>query len=162
MELRIPGYEDYGVNDEGYVFSYKKGGRRQVKAALNGLLKDRLVVGLWMNGKGKTINLHWLVLNTFHPKPSPELVCRHLNGNSLDNRLCNLQWGTPKENSIDCLNHGTHNRRKLSDQDVYDIRWMLSMNTLTGIAIAEMFGVDKSAITAIKKGKSYGYLMTND
>lgn len=35
-------------------------------------------------------------------------MCRHLNGNPYDNRLENLAWGTPSENMLDKVRHGTH------------------------------------------------------
>jgi hypothetical protein len=35
------------------------------------------------------------------------MVCRHLDGNPINNRLENLRWGTHKENKADAIKHGT-------------------------------------------------------
>ena len=61
------------------------------------------------------------------------LVCRHLNGNPLDNRLENICWGTQQENAQDAIRHGTavclrcgerSVAAKLSNDDVTNIRRM--------------------------------------
>lgn len=58
-----------------------------------------------INGIPRTI--HSLVMETF-VGPRPEgMQVRHLNGNPLDNRLENLQYGTAAENQHDKFAHGT-------------------------------------------------------
>ena len=73
-----------------------------------------------MSDSGAMISkrVHELVLETFDgARPSgvyedtarqyPRYHARHLNGNPLDNRIENLQWGTVKENADDARRHGT-------------------------------------------------------
>lgn len=56
----------------------------------------------------RTRAVHLLVLEAFDgPRPAG-LVARHMNGNHLDNRAENLQWGTACENLRDQVRHGTH------------------------------------------------------
>ena len=51
--------------------------------------------------------VHVLVLSTFvGPRPDGMEV-RHLDGNSLNNSLENLAWGTHKENTQDAFVHGS-------------------------------------------------------
>lgn len=50
--------------------------------------------------------IHALVLLAFAGARAPGQVCRHLNGDSLDNRLSNLRWGTALENAADREAHG--------------------------------------------------------
>jgi len=82
--------------------------------------------------------VHHLVLEAFSgPRPAGA-VARHLNGNSRDNRACNLKWGTRSENQIDMVNHGTafglrckgsKNPRARLDED--KVRW-IRQNYLRG------------------------------
>jgi HNH endonuclease len=51
--------------------------------------------------------VHSLVLETFVGARPDGLEARHLNGDSLDNRLVNLAWGTHSENMLDKQAHGT-------------------------------------------------------
>lgn len=55
----------------------------------------------------KTYPVHQLVLRAFRGARPPGKVGRHLDGNSTNNRLKNLRWGTYLENSADTLRHGT-------------------------------------------------------
>lgn len=59
------------------------------------------------NGRAEARLVHHLVLEAF-VGPRPEgLQCRHLNGRHRDNRRENLRWGTPTENQLDRIEHGT-------------------------------------------------------
>jgi hypothetical protein len=52
--------------------------------------------------------VHTLVLLAFRGDQPAGMQCRHLNGNSWDNRLENLCYGTISENTYDQVRHGTH------------------------------------------------------
>ncbi len=109
----IPGYEgSYQVSDKGQVRSLDRLGKLGQK--LRGRLLKQGVDPNWYyrvrltNRLGsKTVNTHYLVLLAFvGPADHPSLVCRHLDGNSRNNNLDNLKWGTCSENSHDMVNHG--------------------------------------------------------
>lgn len=52
--------------------------------------------------------IHHLILETFvGQKPFPKAVCRHLDGNKLNNTILNLEWGTYSENIQDSIFHKT-------------------------------------------------------
>jgi hypothetical protein len=75
-----------------------------------------LTVTLSEKGTTATIKLHRLVLEAFiGPRPQG-MVCRHLDGNKLNNRLSNLLWGTPAENAADRVLHGQTRLRNDSSQ----------------------------------------------
>jgi len=75
----------------------------------------------------KNIRVHRLVLENFGGIKSGHHAA-HRNGDRMDNRIENLYWATPKENSADRKRHGTAPRRtgekrnKLCWSDVNFIR----------------------------------------
>jgi hypothetical protein len=107
----IPGFGGrYRISDTGIVMSrIGRFGRKQGWTPMcNRLKKDgHLDVNLTDTaGRIARHLVHRLVLLTFRSGPSPGQVCRHLNGNPVDNRLENLVWGTISENVQDRLTHG--------------------------------------------------------
>lgn len=106
----IPGFEGrYQISDLGNVMSFAKSRPR--------LLAGRLRRGhhtyrsVWLSGRD--VMVHRLVMLAFAgPCPAGHEVC-HENGDGLDNRLVNLYYGTPSQNTLDRVRHGTHsNARK--------------------------------------------------
>lgn len=74
-------------------------------------------------GNSATRKVHFLVCEAFHGPRPPGQVTRHLDGDKLNNRASNLAWGTPSENSLDSVRHGTHpqaSRTKCPDGHPYD------------------------------------------
>jgi hypothetical protein len=109
--MPIPGYEGlYEVSDLGRVYGFRS----------NKVLKPNVkpkngyrVVCLQYPGHRKYHLVHRLVLRAFVGEPPEGWDACHNNGNSSDNRLENLRWGTRSENILDEVRHGTHrNSRK--------------------------------------------------
>jgi hypothetical protein len=95
----IKGYEGlYQVSDRGRVKSLRYGKERVLSAGLDGT--GYLTVSLTLNGKAKTHKIHQLVAITFlnHTPSGYKIVCDHINNKKTDNRLCNLQLLTQREN----------------------------------------------------------------
>ena len=119
----IPEYPGYRVGDDGSVWSLWVGSGggtrlgtywRQLKTPPNEKGYQR--VNLIRDGKPRSFRVHRLVLLAFVGPCPKGMQARHLNGNSSDNRLANIAWGTPEENYADIHRHGTyhtnrHNRR---------------------------------------------------
>lgn len=112
--LPIPGYEGrYDVSDQGRVRSWLlwhgDTGPRVISQNHTGSRQQYLAVSLWhANGTRRTATVHRLVGEAFiGPRPDG-LDTRHLNGNSEDNRIENLTYGTKRENQADSIRHGTN------------------------------------------------------
>jgi len=103
MELQpIPNYNNYYASTDGRIWSGKS--NRFLK--LSKIRDGHLQVPLGSKNQHKSV--HRLILETFIG-PCPEgMECRHLNGDSQDNRLENLKWGTHSENVQDAVKHKTH------------------------------------------------------
>ncbi len=118
----IPGCEGYEASSIGRIRSVDRvvetvqGPKRYAGTILRPAIagpSGYLKVQVRRDGVMQTRRVHVLVLETFAGPCPHGFEARHLNGYSLDNRIENLCWGTPSENSHDKLEHGTdHNRRK--------------------------------------------------
>lgn len=113
------------------------------------------VVNLSEPGKYRKAKIHILVCETFiGPSPKEGLWVLHGDGNNQNNIPSNLRWGTPKENQLDALKHGTHSNIKLDFEKVLRIRELIGMG-LNNLQIAEMFDIHNSVISRIRTGDSW-------
>jgi DNA adenine methylase len=166
----IHGYEDsYDVSDMGRVRTWIKKGRSSGRSSEPRIMLQMLnekrggyyYVGLSRRGaKVSTRQVHRLVLETF-VGPAPDgHQCRHLNGVSTDNRLCNLAWGSSFENSVDCIAHGTatigekNAMAKLSQAEAEAIRDRLHKGE-TGTDLSRETGLSQATISRIKNDLRY-------
>ena len=109
----VVGYEGrYQVSSMGRVKSLERADSwgRTVKERILKPSTDHygyLMVNLCAGGKRKMFFVHRLVCQVFHDNPDNKSDVNHINENKTDNRACNLEWSTRKEN----CNHGTRNVR---------------------------------------------------
>lgn len=103
----VVGFEGrYEVSDAGRVAGLCRGGR-VLSQFVDACGYYRL--GLYKTS-GRRVNkrVHTLVAEAFiGPRPRPDAVARHLDGDSLNNIPANLAWGTVSENVVDSIEHGT-------------------------------------------------------
>jgi hypothetical protein len=108
----VPGLEGrYEVSNMGGVRSLRGGVVRELRPVTSHF--GYLMVALPMAVDGTPVlparnwRVHRLVLLAFvGPCPSG-LIATHLDGTRTNNRLSNLAWRTPKDNSQDAVRHGT-------------------------------------------------------
>lgn len=110
--LKIPGYEDYTVHKEGFIVSHK---RKPIvlKAAKCGYNKNYDFVVLCMGGICKAHYIHREVAKAFIPNPENKPEVNHINGDTDDNSVENLEWASEKENS----NHAVDTGLTLTGED---------------------------------------------
>ena len=92
---------NYSVSDEGNVRNDKT----------NKILSQRVQqgyhhVGLTINGKAKSCRVHRLVAQAFIPNPNNKPYVNHIDGVRNNNKVENLEWCTPKENTQHAVKTG--------------------------------------------------------
>lgn len=126
--------------------------------------KDEYGYGqLTVNGRG--VRAYRYVCELVNgPPPTPRHEARHLCGNghlACFHAGC-LVWGSHQENVSDMVKHGTsckgmrHGNCRLSETNVRQIRAL--RGNLAQEAIAKLFGVSKSTISAIQLRKRWSWL----
>lgn len=101
----VSGFESlYEVSNMGRVWSVK---RNQFLKPCN--CNGYRVVCLCNNGERKMVYVHRIVLMTFVPNVDTTLEVNHINEDTADNRLENLEWIT----HLDNVNWGTSKKRML-------------------------------------------------
>jgi hypothetical protein len=166
---RIEGFPGYSISSYGRVRSIirthgRKDGIIYREKILNVNPKRRGYLGVSLQRNGKVIGrlIHTLVLLAFIGKRPSGKVANHKDGNKHNNKVENLEYVTPKENTQHAAKHGLmkrgqeHYKAKLTEQDVKEIY------KLKGIypqkEIARKFRVSKSAIAHILTGRTWKYL----
>jgi hypothetical protein len=160
--IDFPGYL---VNREGKIWSVFKGDNMACSARC-GSGGERYAIAMMdhASGKRRAVTVQSVVMLAYvGPRPSTEMDILHRNGDSLDNRLENLRYGTKVENMADKDIHGTMPRgerspnAKLTDDSVRRIS-ALHDEGMSDRKIAEMFGVSKTAIWQVRNGRTWTHI----
>lgn len=111
-------------------------------------------------GIRKWFLVHRLVALVFIPNPNNYGFINHKDGNKENNHYSNLEWTTSKRNMIHAHENGLcrimekHYKVKLNKDQVREI---LESN-LSQKNLASKYGVSRSTIYAIKRGKTWKYI----
>lgn len=119
----VADFPNYKVSTMGRVGIIDKG---QIRYRDHGDSYVRMT--LHNNGISKEFSVHRLVALTFIPNPQNKKFVNHKNGIKHDNRLVNLEWSTPKENSQHAVETGLNDSSKRMDPrainvDQYTADW---------------------------------------
>lgn len=160
----VPGFETrYAVSDYGRLKSLFSGRGTHLGKILGCKVSNKgyLSAVLWDGTKRHYRSVHSLILETFvGPRPSGSQI-NHRNGIKTDNRLSNLEYSTPKENtdhSIRVLGNRVdgefNNAAKLTEKQVAEIRYSHRMGA-SQQTIADHFGVCQAHVSRIVRGKNW-------
>lgn len=116
------------------------------------------VVDLKNNNFRKTFKVHRLIAIHFINNPLNKGFVNHIDGNKLNNDICNLEWCTISENNKHAeliglkKDSGVYNSRaKLNINDILFIR----NSTLKIKELSEIFNINKSGISKVRLYKTY-------
>ena len=163
----ITGYEGYyQVSDQGRVKSLERKnsyGRTVKERILKPAVKPTgyVEVNLYAGGKQKALTVHRLVCQAFHENPDNKSDVNHINENKTDNRACNLEWCTRKEN----CNHGSRNERVAKAQSKPVAQYAKDGELInvwpSTMEVGRQTGFSQGGISQAANGKykqAYGYI----
>lgn len=158
MIKRCFGLKNYGVDDKGNLYSFVRKKPLKMKLGKHRFGYPRICLSI--DGHRYYYMVHRLVMEAFHGERPKGMVVRHLNGKPNDNRLENLRYGTPQQNSEDSMRLGTHSHHeshpiaKLNWDDVNFIRKTYS-NGVKITPISKYFNVTYMCISDIIKNVTW-------
>lgn len=150
----IVSYPNYEVSNTGFIRNIKTG------LILKPIVHKNAGHLYFFPKKGKRLYIHRAVLQAFVGKCPHEQECRHLDGNSQNNNLDNLKWGTRKQNAQDVIRHGRKHFGEnapfstMSNSDAVKVRSMAKMG-LSSREIARKYSVSHTTIQKIIRGERY-------
>ncbi len=154
----IPGYP-YQVSNTGQVRRITKHGYRLLRPRVN---KGYLRLQLSKNDVPKSVYVHALVAAAFLGTRPAGLQVNHIDGNSLNNHVTNLEYVTPAANTKHAYALGLirsrvgerHHNTNLADEQVADIRRAYATGTVTQYSLAAKYGVAQSCISNLVRYRS--------
>lgn len=152
----IPGFSGYYADLDGNIWSTAHSKPRILHGTdCRGYF---LVSVRGSNGRAYCKPIHKLVILAYAGlAPTKDMVCRHLDGDSHNNKPNNLKWGTHEENCADRTKHGRRwGHTKLTEEQVLEIKALKGV--VSRNRLAAMYKVGSSTISSILEGKSWQYL----
>lgn len=167
----IEGWPGYEVSDLGRVRSWKQRGKVRRTWVIDRTVTPRVLKHDIRNGYPSVLlvsiehgrswkSIHRLVLTAFVGPMPTTTHAAHGDGVKTNNRLSNLRWATPAENSADKAKHGTRQNgaragtAKLTWEAVAEIRARRASGE--GLpSVARRFGVCVNTVTNITSGKTW-------
>lgn len=111
-----------------------------------------------VNIGGRWELIHRLVARTFLlPSGFDQQQVNHKNLVKNDNRLENLEWCSQSQNRQHAVFHGSHNKVKLSPEDVREIRRLVTTD-IRRVDICKKYKITYTALKNINSGKTWSWL----
>lgn len=128
---------------------YKPG--KEVKHHDNG--RGYRVISLYKDGVQHQTTVHRLVATAFIPNPENLPEINHRDGDKANNMVQNLEWASKSQNMQHAVNEldALGFNRKFTEEQIVAIR----NDSRSEGSIAADYGVNQTAINAIRQGKTY-------
>lgn len=113
----IPGLPGYYISKRGVLWSRcHKAGHRLIDTYHKVKYNTSNSGYLFVQRRGKYLAIHRLValVYVYNPDPKNKIYVCHKDNNKLNNYYKNLYWGTPTENTIQCIKDGRGFKGKLN------------------------------------------------
>jgi HNH endonuclease/NUMOD4 motif len=115
-----------------------------------------------MKNKKRSPVVHRMVWQAFNGKIEKGMQVNHINGDKLDNRLCNLEVITARENTIHSIKTGLRKTVKtgaqmLTREDVAAIKFFYTQKRGTTKILCKIFNRHRSSIRGIAIGSSLSH-----
>lgn len=123
------------------------------------------MVSFSYKNKSKPNRVHRLLAINFIANPEGLPEVNHIDGDKLNYSLLNLEWVTHAENMKHAFTEGLANntgekngQSKLKEDQVKEIKILLTDGNLSQYKIAALFGVSRSCILGIKLGRLWAHV----
>lgn len=166
MWKTIQNETNYEVSSEGQVRN------KQTKQIKSLRYSNKGYARVTLYPSGKTYSVHRLVAENFIINPNNYPSVNHKDGNKANNKLENLEWCTPKQNTrhaIDVIQTMTtadwsgikNPEHKLDYGLVYSIKFGL-LGQLSNFRLEKMLGVQEETIRRIKVNELWKHVVEVD
>lgn len=110
----IEGYEGlYQISNYGNIVSLNYNHTKKRKELICEINNGYCKIGLCKNNKTKRYMVHRLVAKAFIDNPYNKNQVNHIDGNKQNNRVDNLEWVTPKENTEHSIKNSLRKMKKI-------------------------------------------------
>jgi hypothetical protein len=125
-------------------------------------------IDLWKKGKCEIKYIHRIVAETFIPNPDNKPFVNHKNTIKTDNRVENLEWVSPKENTNHAKSNGLMDfngeknpQSKLTKEQIIQIKkeYVRNSRTFGSTALSKKYNVCFQQIIRIVNGERWGWLV---
>lgn len=160
----IDEFPTYLISNYGRVISTKN--KRQLTPYSNKLRREYAYISIQENKRRKNMLVHRLVAKAFIPNPLNKPCVNHLDCDTTNNEVTNLEWVTHKENVLYMMKLGRSNfaygeksgNNKLKEATVKKIISEILEKKLSYNKIAKKYNTNYSNIAHIARGSRWGYL----
>jgi hypothetical protein len=168
----------YSVSNFGRVRSERNTTRSKKGAVVTPMQMPNGYLNIGLSAPGyerKTWLVHRLVAEAFLGLPADSKQVNHKNGDKTDNRLCNLEWVTPRDNQQHRFTNLGHKRiqgeanprGKLTEESAREVLRLWSTRPDRAVApdhplsqesLAKRFGIRIHAISRLVRGETWKHL----